>query len=312
MVCLHSISAKETCNALLRIFSRIGIPRCIVSDNGTNFTSKMFVEMNEMLGVELRTSSPFHPEGNLLVERFQQTLKKMLRIVISSEKPREWEKKIEYLLWSYRSLPHSTLGCSPYQMVYGRLPRGPLSVLRDQMSGMANNPPLSTVTVKDFCEKVIKDIQVGHDLSVTESEKAQQSYVSNYNLRSRDKHFAVGDEVIVLFPDSNNKLLAKFQGPCLIKEKLNDYAYLVEMPDNSVRRLHANKLRKYVCRNVQSVIHDDESDFGISRAIHLYLSSQTSLKILISHTSTVISAKSCCGFCASMRRSSATNQGNVE
>ena len=181
---------------------------------------------------------------------------------MESAKPREWEKKIEYLLWSYRSLPHSTLGCSPYQMVYGRLPRGPLSVLRDQLYGRADGPALSTSTVKEFCEKIASDIKVGYDLAAVESAKAQDHYVSHYNKRSKDKSFDVGKQVIVLFPDSNNKMLAKFQGPAMIKEKLNDYAYLVEMPNGAVRRLHANKLCKYVCRAVGVVLHADEQDFG--------------------------------------------------
>lgn len=67
---------------------------------------------------------------------------------------------------------------------------------------------------------------------------------------------------MLLIPDSNNKLLSKFQGPCVISDKLNDYAYMVKMPDNSVRRLHANKIRKFVVRSVQSVIREDEGDIG--------------------------------------------------
>ena len=72
--------------------------------------------------------------------------------------------------------------------------------------------------------------------------------MTHYNLRSRDKSFNVGDQVIVLFPDSANKLVSKFQGPATIRTKLNDYAYMVEMPDGAVRRLHANKLRAYIPR----------------------------------------------------------------
>src|SRR2546426_12610609 len=87
--------------------------------------------------------------------------------------------------------------------------------------------------------------------------------VHNYNLRSKEKSFEEGDQVIVLFPNSNNKLIAKFQGPCIIRNKLNEHTYNVGMPDNSVRRLHANKLRPFVDR-AQSVgvVFDDEAQFG--------------------------------------------------
>ena len=68
---MNTVSAKETCNAMLRIFSRVGLPRVLSSDNGSNFSSAMFVEMHRLLGVELRTSTPFHSETQGLIERWQ-------------------------------------------------------------------------------------------------------------------------------------------------------------------------------------------------------------------------------------------------
>jgi len=263
VVCLTSISAVNTCNALLKIFCRIGFPRVIVSDNGSNFVSSLTKEFYKQLGVELRTSAPYHPEANAVVERFNQTLKKLIYHVVNSEKPREWETKIEYLLWAYRSSPHATTGLSPYQMVFGKIPRGIISTLRDNMTGLQTTHPHVSGTVKDYCEKIAKDLKISHDLADAYCDKAQKQYVTHYNLRSRDKSFEPGNQVLVLFPDSTNKLVSKFQGPAIIKTKLNDYAYIVEMPDGTSRRLHANKLRLYVPR-VQSVgvVFDDESDFG--------------------------------------------------
>lgn len=263
VVCLRSVTAKETCDALLKVFSRIGIPRVIVSDIGTNFVAALTKEFYAKLGVELRTSCPYHPEANGGVERFNQTLKKLLYTVMLSEKPRDWDKKIEYLLWAYISIPHSTTGISPYQMVYGRIPRGPLSVLKDNMSGLLTAHPTPTGSVKDYCNKLVSDLQIGLDLAQSQCEKAQKQYVTHYNLSCRDKSFEPGDHVVVLFPDSTNKLVSKFQGPAVVRTKLNDYAYQIEMPDGAVRRLHANKLRLFVPR-IQSVgvVFDDEKDFG--------------------------------------------------
>ena len=263
VVCLRSITAKDTCDALLRIFGRIGIPRVVVSDNGSNFKAQLTLEFYKKLGVELRTSCPYHPEANAVVERFNQTLKKLLYLVASSEKPREWDKKIEYLLWAYRSIPHSITGISPYQMVFGKIPRGPLSVLRDNMTGLQTVHPVVSGSVKDYCEKLVADLKIGHDLALKHCEKAQKQYVTHYNLRSRDKKFDPGDQVVMLFPDSTNKLISKFQGPATVREKLNEYAYNIEMSDGSVRRLHANKLRLFMPRaQLVGVTFDDEEDFG--------------------------------------------------
>ena len=263
IVCLKSISSKNTCNALLKIFCKIGFPKVIVSDNGSNFVSALTKEFYNQLGVELRTSCPYHPEANAVVERFIQSLKKLIYQVVSSDKSREWDTKMDQVLWAYRSTPHSTTGISPYQMVYGKVPRGILSILRDNMTGLQTVHPGVSGTVKDYCDKMLKDLKISHDLAEINCEKAQKQYVTHYNLRSKDKSFEPGNQVLVLFPDSTNKLISKFQGPAIIRTKLNDYAYLVEMPDGAVRRLHANKLRLYIPR-VQSVgvVFDDEEDFG--------------------------------------------------
>ena len=263
VACLKSPTAANTCNALLKIFCRIGFPRVVISDNGSNMVASLTKEFYKQLGIELRTCTPYHHEGNGVIERFQQTLQKMLHHVMNSVKPKEWDQKIEYLLWAYRSIPHSSLGVSPYQMVYGKLPRGVLSVLRDNMTGMITPDNTITKSVQEYCDQVKSDLLITHELAEERCSKAQRQYVTHYNLRTRDKVFDPGDQVLVLFPDSTNKLVSKFQGPGVVRTKLNDYSYMIEMPNGSVRRLHANNIRKFIPR-VQSigVIFDDEEDFG--------------------------------------------------
>ncbi|XP_077535201.1 uncharacterized protein LOC144147046 [Haemaphysalis longicornis] len=64
VVCLRSLTAKATCEALLTIFSRTGIPELICSDQGTNFTSQLTQSFLERLGCAPRFSTPEHPESN--------------------------------------------------------------------------------------------------------------------------------------------------------------------------------------------------------------------------------------------------------
>ena len=72
---------------------------------------------------------------------------------------------------------------------------------------------------------------------------AQERYYARYyNLRARDKHFDVGDSVIVLTPDYN---FSRTYARCIAEVKS---PYLVDMPDGSRRHFHANKLRPYVAR----------------------------------------------------------------
>lgn len=78
VVCLRSLSARATCDALLRVFSSTGIPEVIASDCGTNFTAELTQEFLKRLGCSPRFSTPGHPESNGAVERWNRTFKNML------------------------------------------------------------------------------------------------------------------------------------------------------------------------------------------------------------------------------------------
>ncbi|GFT02343.1 hypothetical protein TNCV_4624921 [Trichonephila clavipes] len=100
---LKSLTAKSTCEALLEIFSRTRIPEVIVMDNATNFTASLTQEFLKILGACPRFSTPYHPEGNGLIERWNQSLKNILHHNIREE-GRSWHRHIPFLLWAYREV----------------------------------------------------------------------------------------------------------------------------------------------------------------------------------------------------------------
>ena len=127
--CLPSLSAKCVCNALLQLFQMTGIPSIIQSDCGTNFTSKLTCTFLQMLGCSPRFNVPGRPQQSGLVERLIGTLKNMISKV-AADYPRSWTTYLGYVLWALREVPNETTGVPPWTMVYGRLPHGPLAVLR--------------------------------------------------------------------------------------------------------------------------------------------------------------------------------------
>ena len=69
--------------------------------------------------------------------------------------------------------------------------------------------------------------------------------MARYNLRAREKSFEIGDQVLILTPDStSSKLFSKWTGPAIIKDKVSAHSYLVDL-NGAVKHLHADKLRKY-------------------------------------------------------------------
>jgi len=74
--------------------------------------------------------------------------------------------------------------------------------------------------------------------------------------------------VIVLLPDSTNKLLRRWQGPAIIIQVRSPHSYLIELEVGQRRWLHANKLRAYrqsineAVVNNCAIIYDTDEDFG--------------------------------------------------
>ena len=78
-VALRTIDANAVAEELLEFFSRVGVPEEILTDQGTNFTSQLLSEVYRLLKVKPIRTTPYHPQTDGLVERFNGTLKAMLK-----------------------------------------------------------------------------------------------------------------------------------------------------------------------------------------------------------------------------------------
>lgn len=128
-VALKGITTQEVAEALCKIFSRVGIPSQIVSDQGSQFVSEVMKEVYRLLSIQHLTSSPYHPQCNGLVQRFNGTLKSMLK-KLCVERPTDWDRYLEAVLFAYREVKQDTLGFSPFELLYGRTVTGPMAILR--------------------------------------------------------------------------------------------------------------------------------------------------------------------------------------
>lgn len=88
---LPGIETERVAEALVDIFSRVGIPKEMLSDQGSQFTSDLMKEVSRLLSLKRITTSPYHPICNGLVEKCNGTLKQMLKRMCA-EKPKDWDK----------------------------------------------------------------------------------------------------------------------------------------------------------------------------------------------------------------------------
>ncbi|XP_040278175.1 uncharacterized protein LOC120993770, partial [Bufo bufo] len=126
-VALSNIQAETVAEALVKVFSRVGFPKEVLSDQGTQFTAEVTQQIWKTCGVKSLTSSPYHPQTNGLCERFNGTLKQMLKSFTGAYK--DWERFLPHLLFAYREVPQESTGFSPFELLYGRRVRGPLDLI---------------------------------------------------------------------------------------------------------------------------------------------------------------------------------------
>ena len=242
---LKSIDAEHIAEQLIGVFSRIGIPREILTDQGSNFTSQLLAELYRLLNIHPIVTSPYHPQTDGLVERFNQTLKSMLSR-FSEEEGKNWDKMIPYILFAYREVPQATTGFSPFELLFGRNVRGPLDVLREQWESADKSDENVVSYVLKLRSRMAEMAEVVRQ-NMAEGQKRQKEW---YDKEARLREFEVGDTVLVLLPTSTSKLLAKWQGPFQITKRMGLVNYQVDMLDRRkrFRIFHVNMLKEYHLR----------------------------------------------------------------
>ena len=254
---LKNIETSTIAESLLEIFSRVGIPKEILSDNGAQFKSSLMQELHSLLGVKPIFASVYHPQTCGRVERMHSTMKTCLR-KLCAEKPRDWNRYIPSVMFAMREIPSERTGFSPFELLYGRQARGPLAVLRDLWEG---GPEAVDREVHEYVVELQEKMKLSAELAAANSEKAIAKYKTYYDMKAQHRQLAVGDEVLLLLPDSKKKLLMAWAGPYKIVEKRNRTNYVINIKGEQ-KLFHANLLKKYHRRiSAQQNITDETSVF---------------------------------------------------
>lgn len=172
---LSDTSASSCARAVVTHWvSRFGIPSEISSDKGAQFTSKLWEAMAQLLGMQHRTTTAYHPQANGLVERFHRTLKAALRARLTSP---NWVDELPWVLLGIRTAPKEDLNSSSAELVYG----APLTVPGDFIAARTSAPQPSKFLLelrnKVQCFRPIPTSQHGTRACSVPSDLLSSSYV---------------------------------------------------------------------------------------------------------------------------------------
>ena len=236
---------SETIARLLaeNIVCRHGVPEELLSDRGTNFLSDLILELCCIVGMKKINTSGYHPQTDGLVEKFNSTILAMLAKCTDGSVA-EWDKKLPFLLFAYRSTIQSSTKESPFFLLYGRDPRLPSGSMLDQTR------PEYLVDMEDYRAELLVNLKTARELALVNIKEAQQKQKTAYDHHSSSSVYKVGDRVMVYMPKEvsgkDRKLARPFHGPFRVVSltQTNAEVQLVVRPEDPPLFVAIDRLRK--------------------------------------------------------------------
>ena len=245
---VHLIPTKQTYRAkdvaevmFDRVYKHHGMPKHIVSDRDSLFTSTFWRRLNELTGTELRMSSSFHPQSDGATERANRTITQMLRQCVAPDQ-RDWVLKLPAIEFAINSASSQTTGYAPFVLNYGRMPRSMIWNSNTEYPG-----------VRTFAQRMKDAVLTAHDAIIASRMKQTRAA----NNQRKEAPFALGDLVYLSTKNLSlpkgraRKLAPKFVGPYKILQDYKNNTFLLDLPSELKQRglhpsFHASLLRLHV------------------------------------------------------------------
>ncbi|GFX38851.1 hypothetical protein TNCV_1890151 [Trichonephila clavipes] len=242
---LSQASARQCATTLIEeVFMRHGIPRRIISDNGTQFVSAVLQQICFTLNISQNLIPVYSPQSNP-VERKNRDLKPRLAIFVGDDHS-SWYSKLPVIRFAMNTTVCDTTGHTPAYLLFGRELRTVDDVVQDFKSVVHNDNFVAEITpyLKRFAT-ITEDIR-------ERIETKQDQRKKQYDKNRRPVYYSPGDKVwVTLHPISSakNKKTSKFMpkrdGPYLILTQKSPTSYVIASlanPSEPIATYHTSAL----------------------------------------------------------------------
>lgn len=219
-----------------------GCPRVVISDNGSNLVGEASRDFFRLFGIKRIHTSVYHPQSNGQTERFNRTLAASLTNFVDTNQ-KNWSDYIQALTFAYNVSEHSVTKVSPYEYVFGRMPRLPIDNIMERSEFIDPTRPAPGILSSEAINNMKKLIT-----------KNQLANKKRLDARLARCTFKVGDMVLVERPTrvegAAGKLTYTYIGPYKIRRKNNDLSFEIAnlRGKSGVSVVHPCHLKKFIPR----------------------------------------------------------------
>lgn len=241
-----------------RIFCRFGCSEVLISDRAKNFLSEVVEQINKLLGVNHRLTSPYHPQTNGQVEVYNRSIATMISHVVS-ENHRDWDKFVSFCQAAHNSSRHTIINASPSSLLMCREMRMPFDLTKPEVS--------EEIEEGTYAEHLRNKMRTVWNLAREHIGKGKERQKKYYDKKSSESTLRVGDAVLYYnrrgYRHRTSKLIKRWTGIYIIvwTNDTNADIQLFDEPDSPTMRVHLNNLKLYRGPLVRGSSSDLSIDF---------------------------------------------------
>ena len=244
---VRDMTAEVCATKLLNeVIPRWGCPLAIHSDQGRTYESQVFKQLCRMLEVRKTRTSVRNPRGNGQAERFNRTLLRMIKAYLCGEQ-KEWDLHLGCLAGAYRATPNEATKMTPNLLTMGREVRLPAELV----FGRTNSYDGEDITSYGaFVDVLRARMQYAHEIARKYMSSAAKRSKDLYDIKVAFHRYNEGDVVWYLMEvrtvGISPKLEFGFEGPFLIKKKLSEIDFVLQLDRLGTEKpVHHNKIKPY-------------------------------------------------------------------
>ena len=243
---------------LVDVFSIMGFPTKLQSDNGTEFKNSLTKALADAMGYDHRFITPLHASANGLSERFVQSVKKMLAKATNGV-GNDWDTHLPAIQLALNNRISKRLNSSPFSLMFARKMNEPHGFRsdKDKLKQVEGKPPMSH-------EELMKRIDYMTDIvfpAIVDKTKAQ---VELEQAKFNDSHklvdYAPGSHVMVRIPTKNGQLAPVYEGPYTVVRKNAGNAYILRDETGVLMPRHYTSTELKLISKEEVVELDDEGN----------------------------------------------------